>query len=330
MSVATSYRVPSVRLAPSSADVSANLGLLDGLEGSWRGHGFNLIARPDREGDANLYLELNLTDETLNFERIGSSIPNRGFAMGDIELFGLTYLQKISDRTTGGALHIEPGIWVTVPATTEPKVDQSIARMSSIPHGTALLAEGSIFKVNGGPKLDPVNTAPFPTAGPMPPGGTKSGFPAFTLTNPATAQNPRTPFGDTSEEPELPASITQALIDDPVTMLRDQIKGQEIVETVVLEIATAGKLDVKTGAVTVANGGGGIENLPFLERNADTALVFATFWIEKVKHNDGYYMQLQYVQTVMLNFPILHPNPPGPQVMFSWPHVSVATLRKSF
>jgi hypothetical protein len=39
-------------------------------------------------------------------------------------------------------------------------------------------------------------------------------------------------------------------------------------------------------------------------------------------------MQLQYVQTVILNFPLL---PAGkPPVPFSWPHVSVATLRKTF
>jgi len=41
-----------------------------------------------------------------------------------------------------------------------------------------------------------------------------------------------------------------------------------------------------------------------------------------------HFMQLQYVQTVLLNFPLL---PAGkPPVPFSWPHVSVATLRKTF
>jgi hypothetical protein len=36
-------------------------------------------------------------------------------------------------------------------------------------------------------------------------------------------------------------------------------------------------------------------------------------------------MQLQYVQTVFLNFPIL-----GTTTNFSWPHISVATLQKTF
>ena len=75
------------------------------------------------------------------------------------------------------------------------------------------------------------------------------------------------------------------------------------------------------------NGGGGIENIPFLQTNADAATVFATFWIERIKGPtpDGDFMQLQYVQTVFLNFPILATN-----TNFSWPHVSVATLQKTF
>ena len=113
--------IPDVRITPDNATVSANLGLLKNLGGTWRGKGFNLIARPDFQGDAPLYLQLNQTDETLTIDPIGSSIPNRGFGQDDIELFGLTYLQKISDASTGGALHIEPGIWVTQPETAYPQ-----------------------------------------------------------------------------------------------------------------------------------------------------------------------------------------------------------------
>ena len=38
----------------------------------------------------------------------------------DINLFGLTYLQRVSDAPTHGAMHVEPGIWVRVPPTTIP------------------------------------------------------------------------------------------------------------------------------------------------------------------------------------------------------------------
>src|SRR5208283_3767639 len=113
-------RISSVRISPDNTTVLNNLGLLKDLAGTWEGEGFNLIARPDFEGNANLYLQLNQTREHLKIDPIGSSIPNRGFGQNDIELFGLTYLQKISDAPTGGALHIEPGIWVTQPNTTYP------------------------------------------------------------------------------------------------------------------------------------------------------------------------------------------------------------------
>jgi hypothetical protein len=63
-------RVPSVRPNPSYATVLKDLGLLANLAGSWKGTGFNLVSRPDKEGNANLYLELNQTQETLKFDVI--------------------------------------------------------------------------------------------------------------------------------------------------------------------------------------------------------------------------------------------------------------------
>ena len=63
----------------------------------------------------------------------------------------------------------------------------------------------------------------------------------------------------------------------------------------------------------------GTANTFFLTENASANHVTATFWIEKVKkpHTSGHFLQLQYTQTVMLDFNGLR-----------WPHVSVATLRK--
>jgi hypothetical protein len=128
-------RIPTVRISPDNETVLQNLGLLKDLAGNWHGHGFNLVARPAFEFNQNLFLELNLTDETLKFDPISSSIPNRGTFQEDIELFGLTYLQKISDATTGGALHIEPGIWVTQPATTQPPRIAARGRANCSPYG---------------------------------------------------------------------------------------------------------------------------------------------------------------------------------------------------
>jgi hypothetical protein len=154
-------RVREARFTPK--DVLAPLGLLGGLSGTWKGHGFNLIARPDFHDNVggnvtDLYLQLNHTRETLTFTPIGGPVPNRGFGQDDIELFGLTYLQQISDAALDGALHIEPGIWVTQPNTTfppesVPKPQQLVARMATIPHGNSVLAEGIAEPFNGPPVL---------------------------------------------------------------------------------------------------------------------------------------------------------------------------------
>ena len=88
------------------------LGPLDVLAGTWKGQGFNAIWRPHHPSiPQDRFLELNKTDETLVFTQINGPIPNRGLAMADIDMFGLTYMQQISESSTGAGLHIEPGIW---------------------------------------------------------------------------------------------------------------------------------------------------------------------------------------------------------------------------
>jgi hypothetical protein len=366
-------RVPSVRPVPADATVVQNLGLLANLAGSWTGTGFNLIARPNKEGNANLYLELNQTVETLKFDPIGSSIPNRGFGMNDIELYGLTYLQQITDAVTGGALHIEPGIWVRQPATTAPPEqppagDDIVFRMGSIPHGNVILAKGTAQKFSGPPTLPTAtaayngsifpsfNSTPFGVGGaifapgtaefnvPVPPPAPAHGFTQYTLTNPPSATNPRTPFGNVPAVP-LPAEVNgvliQDLVNDPITLLQEAVAQQEVdgykFEGVALNITsqtpilfgTAPNLATPTVSVAVPDGGGGIENIPFLTNNANSALVYATFWITTVSHpkRRESFLQLQYAQMVLLNFPILkaptHPN-------LSWPHITVGTLKRVF
>jgi hypothetical protein len=387
--------IPIIRNSPDRSTLSANLGLLAELAGSWRGQGFNLIARPDFHNQQNLYLQLSQTLETLQVDPIGSGIPNRGFGQDDIQLFGLTYLQKISDLFTGGALHIEPGIWVTQPATTypvetAPAKSQIIARMGSIPHGNALLAQGTASTFTGAPVLKTAsaqyngsafpsfNSTPFGAAAPViinaegtseKANAAANGVPPFTeydLTVAASATNPRTPFATAPPEPALPAAINgvpmQTVINDPITLLQavinQQVKQGFTFEGTVLNISTQKTLTFfknpnskptdPTVAVTPVDAAGGIENIPFLEGgeptgsqgpNADTATVYATFWLEKVSHPSfPTFLQLQYAQMVVLNFPIftaLHPpvtTPPTPPalVVLGWPHISVATLTKAF
>jgi hypothetical protein len=355
--------IRAIRRAPHRAQVDANLGFLAELAGTWEGTGFNLVARPDKQGGSPLFLELNETFETLSVIPISSSIPNRGFAVDDIELFGLTYLQKISDSTTGGALHIEPGIWIHIPSQdtgTGAAVKQSVARMGNVPHGNSLLAEGVAIRLDpftGNPfnpdAIAAANTAPFPVldAFPTPTGtgkgiptpGTLSKFPPYDLSNLTTAAvDFRTPAGNTPATP-LPTTILgvpmQNVILDPTLLLTAALSGQTISAMTVINIATAasvlqqqpvpssGPQPAPVNILASFNGGGGVENIPFLQTNADAATVFATFWIERIAGPtpEADFMQLQYVQTVFLNFPIL-----GTTTNFSWPHISVATLQKTF
>ena len=134
----------------------------------------------------------------------------------------------------------------------------------------------------------------------------------------------------------------QNLILDPTKLLTAALSNQTISRMVVVNIATTASVLQQQPApgpgappppkniLAGFNGGGGVENIPFLQTNADAATVFATFWIETIKGAtpDDDFMQLQYVQTVFLNFPVL--NSPAPQKPLSWPHVSVATLQKTF
>jgi hypothetical protein len=132
-----------------AASGGSPLGPLAGLVGKWRGRGFNVIWRPRPQKEAirgpvtidNHFLELNLTDEELNFSVLRGQIPNRGLLQPDIPLHGLSYLQQISDANLHKGQHFEPGLWVLIPQTTHPQEPPTVARLGSIPHGTTILAQ---------------------------------------------------------------------------------------------------------------------------------------------------------------------------------------------
>ncbi len=293
--------VPDFRVASPALTVFQQLGPLGELPGTWKGHGFNLIARPDFQGGNDIFLELNPTDEQLQFSSIGGAIPNRGSVMDDIELFGVHYLQQISDHDTGSAIHLEPGVWLNVPATSDPPLGPTVLRLATIPHGTSVLVQGSSLTVPGPPKIAAANTTPFPVGGPIPPA---NNFPEYDLSKPNAFRTTPTPPG-----------LTQEAVTNPNSLLEAAIAEQKITETTVLSIST----EVRNPNPQLF--GGGAEEMPFLKSNADVGGVSAIFWIEKVQQQTTYgereFLQLQYTQTVLLNF-----------LGLSWPHVSVATLRK--
>jgi hypothetical protein len=103
----------------------------------------------------------------------------------------------------------------------------------------------------------------------------------------------------------VPAEITQAVIADPNTLLRQALAGRTLSHVTRLITSTAPA---------------GIGNIPFIVTNADAVSLESVFAIETVVSRAGTeYLQLQYSQTALLNF--------GGR---SWPHVTVGTLIKAF
>jgi hypothetical protein len=286
------------RAVPSQQATAANLGPLQDLPGFWEGTGFSLIARPDHSSGNpdGVFLQLNLLRETIEFTSIGSPVFNRGSVEDDITLYGVTYLHRVTDGVTGGALHIEPGLWLNVPPA-DGHPDPSIARLATIPHGNSACTVGQAEEVvfDGVPAIPAANTVPFEIGATPPPPGTPNPFGEYDL---ATA----TPF----RTAPVPAEITQAVVDDPNTLLRKALEGRTLSRI--------------TRLITSTTLAGGIDNIPFVVTNANTVSLESVFAIETVLGRTGTeYLQLQYSQTALLNFRGR-----------SWPHVTVGTLIKAF
>lgn len=352
------------------------LGVLSNFQGTFAGKGFNLIFRPQNaatptplpnpaSGPSDNILELNITTENLAFSASLGSIPNRGLGQGDIFLNGIPYVQTVNDVTNGApvAIHFEPGIWLAVPATTNPAEASTFARLASIPHGTTINLQGSASAIVAGPPtIPPLDPTPFIDATRAP-----IRFPSQTVTDKNTFRIPQDLTSHIAD-----GSITQAILDDPNTILRNAIVGQTIVSTVTLEVASAA--ETPAGPLTIPASGGGNANIAFLTTNANVpnqqpgpankgfAGAKATFWIETVEHE----ILVPIFETGQLPltitskphptlgapgpsfvihppFPIPHPIPikvHSTQIQYAqvvllnfngltWPHVSVATLAPS-
>jgi hypothetical protein len=191
------------------------------------------------------------------------------------------YLQTINDITTGApvGIHFEPGMWIIVPPTKDPKEGSTLARMASIPHGTTINAQGTFRAAHAGPPtihksdITPVGEG---TNGP-----------------PIPFQSQQAGLGNTRRIPQnlstfiANGTITQAILDDPNTVLREAIQGLNILHTIPITITTD---------PTNPLFGGGTDNIAFLwgdraavtsanpaGQNAQAALMRATFWIETVQ-----------------------------------------------
>jgi hypothetical protein len=194
------------------------------------------LGGPANEGNDDNVLELNLTEETLTFSKSLGSIPNRGAKNlnEDIFLNGVPYLQKINDITDPNnpvGIHFEPGVWLAVPATDKPQEGPTFVRMASIPHGTTIDAQGVAFDtVNGPPPIFTVDITPF-VIGSSPPNLIT--FPSQDVTKNDTFRLPQ----DLSSFVAA-GTITADMLKDPNTVLRNRLAAQTITSTATLSVRT--------------------------------------------------------------------------------------------
>jgi hypothetical protein len=262
---ASSAKMGPPRLQRGAITTALQLGPLANLVGSWIGPGFNAIWRPDNiQPPANSaihrFLELNLTTDSFHFHVIPGTVPNRGFnTQADLNLYGLHYLQRTSDAdappfsTAGQALHIEPGLFMNVPGSEANDNAATIVRMGSIPHGTTVLMQGPNpgAEVTAGPPTIPA-MLPFQNFPGAQPFSTTTGvgiqpisIAPSTPGSPGPPPVPGIPYGaehlvpentNTSGDAAFPASQSngpfppafQGFVNDPNSVLRDAIAGQDI------------------------------------------------------------------------------------------------------
>jgi hypothetical protein len=353
------------------APVTANppLGAIAPFAGIiFKGNGFNNIFRPQNAnsptplpvpvpGSDNI-LELNLTQETLSFSPALGNVPNRGFAQKDLFLNGVPYVQSINDVTFPGqspAIHFEPGLWLAVPATTDPAINvATYVRQASIPHGVTIQAQGTASgPTAGAPNIPPAIMNPFPIGGVQPPPGTNP--PPFTSQIATNQNTARIPQDLTSYI--AAGTITQGILNDPNTVLRNHLVGQTILNFTTIAVSTRPSAPLFGGGTDDIAFLLGDNNAPPRNPNADTVMATAVFWVETVQETiivpvfkpgqpplaikgaarpgaptpvfsvnppvevtlprpiNVTFTQIQYSQTVLLNFNTI-----------SWPHITVATL----
>jgi hypothetical protein len=255
----------------------AQFGFLINLAGTWIGKGFNLVSLPLPPsiksldpGKPPFIPKIGTTREVLVVSPLGSPIPNRGFVQEDIFLFGMTYLQVVSDAISSEARHFETGLWLNVPDTPPPNV----VRQAVIPHGDSLLARGTVTQSDGRPPIPKISSRPIDV---------KSG-------QPITSEPYLAPFRGLAIPPEIPPLPPDA-IDDPNAILNQALDQQKTIKQTIT-------IDINTD-----DPGAGILNIPFVKDNAEARQMTAQFWIETVLPDQGPpFVQLQYSQTVMLRF----------------------------
>lgn len=293
-----------------------DLGPFQLLPGTWAnkpnlpGRGWNMIALPFSpgagQGGPPFRLLLNQFNEELKFQLVDKAVPNRGVDLSvpantDQLIVTIDYEQAIAQIAAddfprsglAGApelpIHHEPGLLLNMTNRTED--GPTIARLATVPHGDAALALGGFRIEAGAPAIPAVNSLPI---------GVNQDF----ENNPYLAA-----YRHFHENP------FEGLFDptDPTALLKAANQGVNVKQTTVLEFDT-----------TVEHGG--INNIPFIVKQANASEMKSTFFIQEIEDEQGHTkLRLQYVQVVQLDF---FPRVDGGPGRIKWPHVSINTMEK--
>lgn len=299
------------------------LGPLVNLQGDWTGRGLNVMSLPNNfraNPDNPFRVKINSLIEDTQFSPISAPIPNRGNSQADIFFLGLTYLQKVSDEETLEGIHIEPGIFLFLPANPEQK-EATVVRMATIPHGDSVMAQGGFFTSPGAPAFVKADPTPFMLD--------KDGK-RVNITN--------ADYLKAFSQATPPPRISQAALSNPNVVLQEfndnlAAAKQKIVSTTVFQVNAnpIGGIDQALGFTPIPGLNEGITNIPFVVKNADANSMSAIFWINTVENEDKtQFLVLQYSQTVILRFSIPEDpkNPDGKMLDIMWPHITTANLIK--
>ncbi|KAJ4050930.1 hypothetical protein NW756_003923 [Fusarium oxysporum] len=298
------------------------LDVLEKFTGTFKGFGFNTIFRPlsrnpktitqfpktPTDSSTSNLLQLNLTGETQVFSELLEHVPNRGlFDQADIDLIGLPYTQSIVDAMPNPDgtvpkkppnIHFEPGLWMRVPQVEDmPELAASFCRMGSIPHGTTINAQGFRHAITsrGAPDIDPTDITPLLIE--------QVGIPPINEPHKTATELEKKRFDNQDADKDttrrLPqdlspfianGTITQKIIDDPNTILRQANEGKNIIENAMFIVST----NAPPGAF-----GGGTSNIGFnigsdegkktgasrekKSGNANAVDVTAQYWVSKIR-----------------------------------------------
>lgn len=303
------------------------------------GRGWNIIALPfiRATGGPPYRVLMNQYNEVLQFDLVDDKVPNRGVNFGagdntDQEIAALDYTQQIrqlratddvkeADDTDSGdsraledgiPIHHEPGFFLNMKKQTVD--DFTIARLATIPHGNVANAVGKFIEFDGPPTIPPLSALP-------------EGASTFDI--------------EDAVKPDFPIDAEKCylqpyrqFIDNPFTgVLSPPFPGFEPRNANSLlqlglgpeapKITKTTELVLDTDAMEA-----GIVNIPFIERQADAALMRSTFWIMELDEEGPFgepRLLLAYSQFIFLDF---FQRRDGREGLIRWPHVSINMMEK--